>query len=46
MEKEITVGGLTRQKYISSKRDGKAIKEDYILTIFFKLIYFIITLKT
>lgn len=35
MGKEIKVGGLTRQKYISSKRDGKAIKEDYILSFYF-----------
>jgi len=36
MGKEITVGGLTRQKYISPKRDGEAIKEDYILLFFFQ----------
>lgn len=27
---------MTRQKYIFSKRDGKTIKEDYILSLFFQ----------
>jgi len=41
------VEGMTRQKDISSKKEGRAIKEDYILTFFFhKVIYFLIILKT
>jgi len=34
MGNEESVGEMTRQKDISSKREGRAIKEDYILSFF------------
>jgi len=36
---EESVGEMTRQKDISSKKEGRAIKEDYIILSFFSYYY-------
>jgi len=48
MGNEVSVGKIKRQKDISSKREGRAIKEDYIILSFFfhNIIHFRIILKT